>query len=120
MLLALLLALPAAAQEPALLGRWGNAAQCAGALIVEGGSVAHAPVTISAEWFEQRGTWCRLTWFPAQRRNGGLLATTRALCGEDSQRSYWLALDLDTSGVEPEPSLIWEQQLVNGPMRRCE
>ena len=66
-------------------------------------------------WLRHGGQWCRLSWFPAQPRENGLFVTSHALCGEDSNRSY--RLDFDLSGEEL--TLIWDEQLANGPLRRC-
>lgn len=113
---------PAFAQEDgraAFLGIWGSQAQCAREPIMPGGARQHSPAEIGPEWFQQHGIWCRLRWFDAQARDGGLYVKTRAMCGEDSALGYWLAFDLDTSRAIPELSVIWDDALVNGPMTRC-
>jgi len=74
---------------------------------------------LQPDWFEQRGLWCRLNWFDPVLRPDGLYVKTRAQCGEDASRSYWLAFDLDTSGDPARLTLIWDEALENGPMRLC-
>jgi len=115
MILMAMLAGPAQATD-ALWGRWGDARQCAGALLLPGGTVRAAPFELSPGWLRHGPTWCRLTWFPPQPRTDGLFASARALCGEDSARSY--RLDAVLQGAELR--LIWDETLINGPLRRCE
>lgn len=103
----------------ALIGLWGSPEQCERHLIIEGGSVARSPVMIGLDWIEQNRIWCRLTWFTPQVRAGRFYVITRALCGEDTARGYWLAFDLNTSSRTTSLSLIWDETLVNGPMHRC-
>lgn len=103
-----------------LFGEWGSPAQCTRQLILPGGSLRHSPVSISADWFAQNGIWCRLDWSAPRRRDGRLYVVSRARCGEDTVRPYWLAFDLDLRGDAPQLSLIWDEVLVNGPMQRCD
>jgi len=99
----------------ALFGVWGTEAQCAGALLIPGGTVHAAPVEITEGWLIHGDIWCALTWFPAQTRANGAFVSTQAVCGEDSQRSYRLDMDLDGNDL----TLIWDEALVNGPMGTC-
>ena len=102
--------------EPqAIYGVWGDARQCARAVILEGGTRRAAPVEISEGWLKQGPIWCRLTWFPAEPRANGLFASAQALCGEDSALGYRLDAVLAGQNL----SLIWNETLINGPMRRC-
>ena len=115
-LLLILLATPAPADERApLYGTWGTEAQCRGDLLIPDGTVRAAPFQIRPGWITQGGLWCRLSWFPVQTRPDGLFVGTRALCGEDSVRGYWLDMALDGEGLR----LIWDEALVNGPLKRC-
>lgn len=112
------LATPALADthEPqAIYGVWGDVRQCARAVILEGGTRRAAPVEIAEGWLKQGTIWCRLTWFPSEPRANGLFASAQALCGEDSPLGY----RLDALLAGEELSLIWDEALVNGPMRRC-
>ena len=99
----------------ALYGLWGDARQCTRAMIQNGGTVRAEPMQIAEGWLQQGTIWCRLTWFPVQARAGGLFVSARALCGEDSALDYRLDMVLDGD----ELSLIWDETLMNGPMRRC-
>ena len=108
-------AVAAADDRQSLYGVWGDARQCTRAVLQEGGTVRAEPVQIAEGWLQQGPIWCRLTWFPAQTRAGGLFVSARALCGEDSALDYRLDLVLDGG----ELLLIWDEALVNGPMRLC-
>ena len=101
---------------PAIYGVWGDARQCARATILEVGTRRAAPVEIADGWLRHGTIWCRLTWLTAEQRADGLFASARALCGEDGALGY--RLDAVLAGEEL--SLIWDEALVNGPMRRCE
>ena len=99
----------------ALFGAWGTKAQCAGDLLIEGGSVRAAPMEISEGWLKHGDIWCGLTWFPVQLRPDGVFASTSALCGEDSQRSY--RVDLVLAGDELR--VVWDEAWVIGPLGGC-
>lgn len=111
------LSLPASAQStpPDLIGLWGSEAQCAQAPLLDGGSVLAEPFDIREGWLRHGAVWCRLAWFPAQPRDGGLFASARAQCGEDSVRSYGIGFLLDGDSL----TLIWDERLRNGPLSRC-
>lgn len=98
-----------------LYGTWGTAAQCTGALIKPGGTRRATPFELRPGWLRHGGLWCRLAWFPPIPRDGGLFAGAIAHCGEDSARSYRLGLSL----AGDELTLIWDDALANGPLRRC-
>ena len=102
-----------------IFGRWGSPAQCAGAIMVPGGSKRAEAIVISRDWLRQGAIWCRLIWFEPQQRDSGLYAGARAGCGEDAARFYWLGLSLDQTPPEPMLTVIWDESLVNGPMARC-
>ncbi|WP_300515937.1 hypothetical protein [Aliiroseovarius sp.] len=110
----LLISTPALADP--LLGRWGTPAQCAGRPVLEGGTRLAAPFEIGPEWLRQGEVWCRLTWFDAQPQSGGLFRAARALCGEDSVRGYNLGFVLEGEAL----TILWDERLVNGPLRRCD
>ena len=99
----------------AFYGTWGTGTQCARALLKDGGTVLAEPFEIRPGWLRHGQLWCRLAWFPFQHRDDGAFNSARAMCGEDSVRSFRLDLSLDGE----ELTLIWDESLVNGPMHRC-
>lgn len=114
-LLILVPPLTMADERAEVYGTWGDAWQCAGAVLQPGGTLQAAPFTIKPGWLRHRQTWCRLTWFPVQPRPGGLFVSTQAQCGEDSVRGFRLDFILQDGALR----LIWDEALVNGPLRRC-
>jgi len=111
---------PAGAQEAPgrLKGAWGTGAQCERALIQPGGTVRADPVELDETWLRQGAMWCSLTWFELQPQDGGFYVAAQALCGEDSQRAWRLGLSYRYEMAE-QLTLIWDDQLVNGPLGRC-
>ena len=104
----------------ALDGIWGSPTQCARALLVEGGSKTAEPFEIRDGWLRHGQTWCALTWFPTQHRTDASQFTpARALCGEDSQRSYGLGFLLYRAENGEQLTIIWDEALANGPLSRC-
>jgi len=100
-------------------GLWGTAAQCAQELIKPGGTRLAEPFEIGPEWLRQGDIWCKLTWFDPQERAQGIFIGARARCGEDSLQGFWLGMAFDRSGDAEQLSLIWNENLVNGPLERC-
>ncbi len=114
--LILLLATPAVADErDVFYGTWGTSKQCSRAPIKPGGTVLAEPFKISSDWLEQGQIWCRLKWYPMQRREGGVFTAAQAQCGEDSVRDYYLRMELSDDRL----TLRWNFLLSNGPMVRC-
>lgn len=101
-------------QDP-FLGVWGTTKQCNRAPLKEGGSVLAEPFEIRPGWLRQGSLWCKLSWFPIQDHGSSVFASTRALCGEDSARVYRLDFSQNPKGLY----LIWDEQLVNGPLIEC-
>lgn len=112
-----LLASTAAAADgrEAIYGTWGTEAQCSGQPIKPGGTVLAEPFEISADWLGHGRVWCKLEWFPVEPREGGLFTGARALCGEDSVRSYFLGIGLSGEAL----TLRWNFGFSNGPLKRC-
>lgn len=109
------LAVTAAADErSAFYGAWGAAEQCARTPILPGGTVMSRPFEIGAEWLRHGEVWCRLTWFPVERRADGLFTGAHAQCGEDAVRDYLLGMTISGDSL----TLRWDFQLV-GPLSRC-
>ena len=108
-----------AAGVSALEGTWGNARACHRDLIVPDGTVRASPFVIAKGWLRHGSVWCGLTWEAVQDRSNGFFATARARCGEDSQRGYRLDFALRQDGGTAEMTLIWDETLLNGPLRRC-
>ena len=106
-----------ATERGVFLGIWGTSAQCAGDLLQPGGTVRAVPFEITEGWLRHGALWCSLDWFPAVPRTDGTFASTRALCGEDSQRSY--RLDFLHKADMDALVLIWDEALLNGPLMRC-
>ncbi|MEL6980686.1 MAG: hypothetical protein AAGM38_18755 [Pseudomonadota bacterium] len=102
-------------ERAAFYGSWGTPAQCAGAPIKPGGAVRAAPFEIGAEWLQHGPLWCRLTWFPIERRENGFFSGAHAQCGEDAVRSYFLGMVL----ADDELTLRWSFGFSNGPLKRC-
>lgn len=96
-------------------GTWGTPAQCAREPILSGGTVRAEPFEIDTEWLRQGAHWCRLNWFPVQRRDGRIYTSAQAQCGEDSVRGYLLRLEL----VNDDLYLRWGLRVANGPLARC-
>ncbi len=119
-LLAAFLALAALSAEAddrtALYGTWGSPGQCAGDVLVPGGSKRAEPFEIRAGWLRQGDMWCLLSWFPVQPRDDGLFATARARCGEDSVQGYRVDMVLDSDVL----TLIWDEGLINDGLARCD
>lgn len=108
-------AVTAAAQErKAFYGSWGAEQQCARALFNPGGQVRAAPYEIGDQWLKHGRFWCRLNWFPVERREDGLFTAARVQCGEDALRDYLLGMSLSDGKL----TLRWDFQLV-GPLARC-
>ncbi|WP_152912342.1 hypothetical protein [Candidatus Rhodobacter oscarellae] len=116
LLLLLTLSLPAAADErAALYGIWGTPKQCAGEMLKEGGTVPAQPFEIRPGWLRHGQLWCRLIWFPVEKRENGIFTGARALCGEDALRGYRLGFALADDALK----IRWTFRVVNGPLRRC-
>jgi hypothetical protein len=113
------LPLSGSAQDMArLAGEWGTEAQCAGALILPGGTRRAASVRISAGWLQQGETWCALNWYRPQAQQHGFYVAAEAVCGEDSQRAWHLGFAYREGNAE-HLMLFWDEDLVNGPLNRC-
>jgi len=97
------------------LGVWGTDRQCAGAPIKPGGTVLAEPFHIGEDWLRHGPVWCRLTWFPVERRADGLFTGAYAQCGEDSVRDFLLRLELSGETL----TLRWGLTLSNGPLAGC-
>lgn len=112
----LLFSLPVQADErEAVLGTWGTEKQCARALLKPGGTVAAEPFEISHGWLRQGDRWCRLNWFPVEKRENGIFTGAHAMCGEDSVQGYMLGMELSDDRL----TLRWEFPHKNGPLERC-
>lgn len=106
----------ASAGPDAVYGTWGTEAQCARAPLIAGGTRRAAPVVISEAWLQHGEIWCRLDWFDTEMGGAGTsYFAARALCGEDAARDYGLGVHLDG----PALTLIWNQEQIAGPLRRC-
>jgi len=115
-LLIVLLAFPAAADERAVFyGTWGTAKQCARAPVKPGGTVPAQPFEIGPDWLRQGTIWCRLRWFPIEPRADGFFTGAHAQCGEDSLRDYLVGLERSGDRL----TLRWDVFLSNGPLERC-
>ncbi|MEL6767156.1 MAG: hypothetical protein AAFP17_08250 [Pseudomonadota bacterium] len=115
-LVAAFLAFPVAADErEAFYGSWGTAKQCTRAPIKPGGTVLAAPVEIGPEWLRQGGIWCRLTWYPLERRDDGLFTAAQAQCGEDTVRDYFLRMERSGDALK----LRWGFAVASGPLALC-
>lgn len=114
--LLIVLAPPAAADDPraAFYGIWGDAKQCAREPIIDGGSVRAAPFEIEEQWLRQGRIWCRITWLPVERRDGGAFTAAQAHCGEDSVQGYLIGMALQDETL----TLRWDFPLI-GPLSRC-
>ncbi|MEO1491384.1 MAG: hypothetical protein AAFV19_04435 [Pseudomonadota bacterium] len=116
LLISLFLVAPALADERAVFyGTWGSPEQCRGAPIIEGGTARAAPFEIGPDWLSHGETWCRLNWFPIEARASGFFTGAFAQCGEDTIRSYMLAMDLSDGDLQ----LRWDFFTSNGPLARC-
>ena len=114
--LILLLSLASPAIADPLFGRWGTTAQCAGLPLIAGGTRLAAPFEIGPDWLRHGAVWCRLQWFDTQPRQGGQFRAARAQCGEDSVQGYSLGFSLQGD----ELTILWNEALANGPLRRCD
>ena len=107
---------PAAADaREAFYGTWGTAQQCARAPIKTGGTVLAEPFKINSGGLRQGLFWCRLRWFPVQKRAGGFFTGATAQCGEDRVRDYLMRMRL----TDGELTLHWTLQQSSGPLARC-
>jgi len=120
LILSLMPAVAAANPLQALVGTWGDAAQCAREYIQEGGTVRAAPYEISAGWLRQGDFWCRLAWFPPQDRPGGLYAVAMAQCGEDAVRNWQIGFSLRTAEGGDTLLILWGESLISAPLSRCD
>ena len=102
-------------ERTALYGTWGTEKQCSGAPIKQGGTVLSAPFVINQQWMQHGQLWCKLNWFPIEKRKNGIFTGARAQCGEDSIRSYSIGMEL--SGEEL--VLRWDFPHKNGPLKQC-
>ncbi len=114
-LIALLTTSAAADERAAFFGTWGTKKQCARLPIKPGGTVLAQPFEIRAGWLRQGQIWCRLTWFPIERRGRGTFSGAHAQCGEDAVRDYFLRMQLTQNTM----TLRWGLTLKNGPLMRC-
>lgn len=105
-----------AADRTSLYGKWGTETQCSGALITPKGTKHAAPFDIRPDWLGHGDVWCRLNWGTESSTANGLFAVARAVCGEDTVRSY--NIDFRLGGDEL--TLTWDRWHKTGPVRRCE
>jgi len=112
-----ILSTPAIADDPrsALYGTWGTEKQCTRAPVVPGSLVQSEPFEINSQWLRRGVIWCRLAWFPIEKRENGFFTGANALCGEDTLRSYLLSITL----AEDELSILWEFPNKYGPLKMC-
>lgn len=103
------------AEPSVFFGRWGSVAQCAQVPVLPGGSKLAGAFEVSPGWLRHGETWCKLDWIVVSERDNGVFASARALCGEDAARGYALGVFLSGDDL----TLIWDDALINGPMRRC-
>lgn len=99
-------------------GLWGTERQCAGRPLLDGATRRAEPFDIDGGWLRHGSTWCRLSWFTPSIRDDEIYVAATALCGEDGVQAYALAFHYSARPV-PELTLIWDQELTNGPLRRC-
>lgn len=105
----------AADEREVFFGTWGTERQCARQPIAPGGTVLAEPFEINAQWLRQGRIWCRLNWFPIERREDGWFSGAHAQCGEDAVATYLLGMVLS----DGELTLRWGFPLSNGPLARC-
>lgn len=120
----LLVIAPASAQSERgldlVFGTWGTQNQCDHDPIKAGGTLLAQPFEFSGDWLRHGSVWCHLKWFDPDIRENGIFVVSKATCGEDARRRYNLGILLDNS-VEPvELTLFWDEDVINGPLLRCE
>lgn len=116
---AMLLCLTSAvsADPEVFFGKWGTDKQCAGDLIIPGGTRHAAPFEIGKEWLGHGDVWCRLFWINTGSSQQGTmpLPVRCALCGEDDVRDYRINFQLQDNLL----SLIWNQHITNDRLKHC-
>ncbi|WP_029065838.1 hypothetical protein [Labrenzia sp. DG1229] len=116
LLLFALFATPASAGEHvAFLGTWGTKAQCARTPVQPGGTLLSEPFEIGRNWLRQGQLWCALKWGPVEARENGAFTAANAQCGEDSERSYLIGMQL----TGDELILRWNFPHKSGSLNRC-
>lgn len=105
-----------AEERERLLGTWGTEKQCSRSLILDRGTVRAEPFEISANWLKHGDLWCKLTWFPVEKRANGFFTGAFAACGEDAVRNYLLGMVMADDTL----TLRWDFPIKNGPLDRCE
>ncbi len=103
------------ADSKAFFGKWGTDRQCAGKLIIPGGTKKAAPFEIGKDWLGHGDVWCRLFWINTGSSQLGTYAIARALCGEDDVRDYQLRFKLQDNRL----SLTWNRHITNEGLKRC-
>ena len=99
----------------ALLGSWGNAAQCA--RLAAGGSdnPGLMPYQISADWLRQGFLYCYLAWRGQTRVDGETRYFADASCGEDDLRDYRLTLELRDRRLQ----IRWSEDFTTAALEAC-
>jgi len=105
-----------ASDRTSLYGEWGSETQCTRSLITPKGTKLAAPYDIRPDWLGHGDVWCRLNWGSESSTADGLFAVARAICGEDTVRSY--TIDFRLSGDKL--ILTWDRWHKAGPLERCD
>lgn len=116
LLVFLIFTLPVFADEhETLYGTWGTEKQCARAPVVPGSLVESEPFIINSQWLRRGVIWCKLSWFPVEKKPDGFFTGASAVCGEDTVVRYLLSMR--KSGDEL--TILWDFPNKHGPLKMC-
>ena len=99
----------------ALLGAWGNAAQCAAHRAGGNRDPRLFAYLISDDWIQQGSIYCRVDWQPPRGDDTDLTVGAFARCGEDGPREYHLLLQLSQGKLR----IRWSEDFTTAALEAC-
>ena len=100
---------------PALLGAWGNTAQCAAHRAGGNDDPRLFPYLISDDWIQHGVIFCQVEWQPPRGQPPDLSVEAFARCGEDGLREYRILLELSQGALR----IRWSPDFTTAALGFC-
>ena len=99
----------------ALLGAWGDTAQCAAHRAGGNQDPRLFPYLISDDWIQHGMVFCQIEWQSAQGEPPNLSVGAFARCGEDGPREYRILLELSQGNLR----IRWSEDFTTTALTAC-